>query len=364
MTVAMKQQQFPCSGCGATLFWDPGSGSLKCPYCGTENTVAPAADAGPVQELDFYGHLRSSLESSETVEALTVRCDGCGAEQVLQPGQTAGTCAFCGAGMVAQAVVKRVIKPRSLLPFAVTNQQAGDAFGRWINSLWFAPSDLKQLANRQGLKGVYVPAWTYDCQVDTDYTGQRGDDYWDSETYTAMENGQSVTRTRQVRRTRWSSAWGRVHNQFDDVLVLAMQNLPAKARHLEPWDLPSLVPYDDRYLSGFVGESYNIDLPTGFELAKQVMAPTIDGTIRHDIGGDHQRISTKDSNYYDITFKHVLLPIWISAYRYQDRVFNFLVNARTGEVQGDRPWSAIKIALAIITALIIVLTIVLVLRSR
>lgn len=357
-----KQRQFPCTGCGATLFWDPGSTSLKCPYCGAENTVAPAEDTEPVLELDFHEHLQKSFDSAETMEALTVRCDGCGAEQAMQPGQTAGTCAFCGSGMVAQAVIKRVLKPRSLLPFSVTSQQACDAFVRWIGGLWFVPSNLRLMANRGGLKGVYVPAWTYDCEVDTDYTGQRGDDYWDTETYTATENGQSVTKTRQVRRTRWSPAWGRVHDSFDDVLILAVQNLPAKARALEPWDLPALVPYDDRYLSGFIGESYTVDLPTGFEVAKGVMSPVIDGTIRWDIGGDHQQISSKDSKYYDITFKHILLPMWISAYRYQDRVFNFLVNARTGEVQGDRPFSVWKIAFAVLFVLVVVITIVLALR--
>ncbi|QOV91000.1 zinc finger domain-containing protein [Humisphaera borealis] len=363
MTAEPKQQQFPCTGCGATLFWDPGSSSLKCPYCGAENTVAPTPEAEPVQEMDFLAHLHTAMESAETMEAITVRCDGCGAEQSMRPGQTAGNCAFCGSGMVAQAVVKRVLKPRALLPFSITNNQACDAFVGWINGLWFAPSNLKRMANREGIKGVYVPAWTYDCQVDTDYTGQRGDDYWDTETYTVTENGQSVTKTRQVRRTRWSSAWGRVHDTFDDVLVLAVENLPPKARHLEPWDLPALVPYDDRYLSGFVGESYTIDLPNGFELAKQVMSPVIDGTIRSDIGGDHQQISTKDSNYYDITFKHILLPMWISAYRYQDRVFTFLVNARTGEVQGDRPWSVWKILFTVLAILAAVAGTILAVKS-
>ena len=150
-TAEPKQQQFPCSNCGATLFWDPGSTSLKCPYCGTENAITATPDTEPVQELDFLAHLHSAVESAETMEATTVRCDGCGSEQLLRPGQTAGNCAFCGSGMVAQAVVKRVLKPRSLLPFAVTNNKACDAFTGWINGLWFAPSDLKRLANREGL---------------------------------------------------------------------------------------------------------------------------------------------------------------------------------------------------------------------
>jgi DNA-directed RNA polymerase subunit RPC12/RpoP len=347
-TPAPVQRQFPCTNCGAALFWDPGTTSLKCPYCGTENHVAPAVNAEPVRELDFLAHLRRSADRAETVEAMLVRCDGCGAEQTLAPGRTADTCTFCGAGIVAQAVCTRSIKPAAVLPFAVPKERACDAFSKWLGSLWFAPGDLKRVARRDGLRGAYVPAWTYDSRADTRYTGQRGDDYWTTETYTAHENGRSVTRTRQVRRTRWRHAAGRVHNAFDDVLVLAVRNLPPKASALEPWDLHALVPYDDGYLSGFVAERYQVDLPTGFELAKGQMAPVIDQTIRRDIGGDHQRVDSADTAYFDVTFKHVLLPMWISAYRYQGKVFTFLVNARTGEVQGDRPYSVWKILLAVL----------------
>jgi hypothetical protein len=119
-------------------------------------------------------------------------------------------------------------------------------------------------------------------------------------------------------------------------------------RELEPWDLAALEPYDDRYLSGFLSESYSVGLKQGFELAKGIMAGEIDRTIRRDIGGDEQRIHRKDSAYSDITFKHILLPIWTSAYRYKGKVYRFLINARTGEVQRERPWSWVKIGFAIL----------------
>ena len=162
--------------------------------------------------------------------------------------------------------------------------------------------------------------------------------------------------TRQVRKTRWRSVSGRVGNQFDDVLVMASQSLPRKyMEELEPWDLQNLTPYQEEFLSGFVAESYQVDLEQGFARAGELMAPTIHATIRHDIGGDHQRIHSVDTRYFNITFKHLLLPTWISAYQYQQKVFRFLVNARTGEVQGERPYSAIKITLFVLMILAIVL---------
>jgi hypothetical protein len=174
-----------------------------------------------------------------------------------------------------------------------------------------------------------------------------------------------VTRTRQVRRTRWWPVSGRVGNDFDDVMVLASRSLPpGYAEALEPWDLPDLVPYRDEYLSGFVAESYQIGLPEGFEIAKSIMAGTIRATIAGDIGGDHQRIHSVDTRYFNVTFKHALLPVWISAYRFHDRTFRFLVNARTGEVQGERPYSWVKITAAVLAAVIAILVVLLILRAN
>jgi hypothetical protein len=166
-----------------------------------------------------------------------------------------------------------------------------------------------------------------------------------------------------VRKTRWHSVSGQVSNTFDDVLVLATRSLPPKQAHaLEPWDLGALVPYRDEYLSGFAAESYQVDLVQGFEAAKGIMAGTIEWTIRRDIGGDHQRIHDVDTHYRDVTFKHILLPVWISAYRYHQRVFRFLVNARTGEVQGERPWSALKITLLVLLIAVVVAIVILMTR--
>jgi predicted RNA-binding Zn-ribbon protein involved in translation (DUF1610 family) len=344
-----KQRQFPCRQCGANLVFEPGTTCLKCPYCGTENDIAPLAQS--IEELDFHAYASDRANASEIQETLTVRCTACGAETDFSHDVAASKCPFCGAAIVATAASKKQIKPKSLLPFYVTRDQANGLFRQWVTSLWFAPNDLVRVAQQTGIDGAYVPAWTYDSQTFSNYTGQRGDDYWVTESY--YVNGQR--RTRQVRRTRWTSVSGQVSNRFDDVLVLATRSLPPKhANALEPWDLPSLVPYRDEYLSGFAAETYQVDLVQGFESAKGIMDVTIRATIASDIGGDHQRIDTVDTRYRGVTFKHILLPVWISAYRYQQRVFRFLVNASTGEVQGERPWSALKIALLVIAILIAV----------
>jgi hypothetical protein len=241
----------------------------------------------------------------------------------------------------------------------VKQSDAFEDFRRWIRSIWFAPGDLKRYAQSDGkLVGVYIPCWTYDSDTVTSYTGERGVYYYTTESYTTTENGRTVTRTREVRHTRWSPASGVVSNSFDDILVVASRSLPKEyAERLEPWDVKNVVPYADEYLSGFRAESYQVTLEQGFEEAKQVMAAEILNAVRQDIGGNEQRVHSIDTHYPKITFRHLLLPVWLSAYRFHGKIFRILINARTGEVQGERPYSALKIAAAVFAGFLLILII-------
>ena len=343
-------KQFECGQCGASLVFTPGAHHLTCPYCGHENQIATIDTA--VEEQDYHAALTNLARTEQMEERMEVKCGSCGASSTLGPNVAADECPFCGTPIVQAAVAKRVFKPAGLLAFKIRGEDAQVAFRNWIQSLWFAPNALKKRAKQvERLQGVYMPYWTFDCQADTQYTGQRGEHYYVTETYTVNVNGRNQTQTRMVQKTRWYPASGRVRNGFDDVLVLASDSLPKeKTDALEPWDLSNITPYQDDYLSGFKAESYHVTLDSGFEYAKYKMDPVIRDTIRHDIGGDVQLIHQVNTQYSGITFKHILLPIWISAYRYHNKIYRFLVNGRTGEVQGERPWSWIKITFAVLLA--------------
>lgn len=326
---------------------------MKCPYCG-QMTALLGEHPEPVFELDYQAALAKSLNESTQHETLGFKCPGCGAYSTLEADMTAGACAFCGSPYVGVAQSRKAIRPGSLVPFVVNRAQAVELYRQWVASRWFAPGDLARASAKEGgIVGMYVPYWTFDCDANTTYYGQRGDDYWTTETYTVREGDRNVTRTRQVRRTRWTPVSGQVFNHFNDILVLASQSLPqAYVERLEPWNLGNLTSYRDDYLSGFRAQSYQVDLPSGFEVAKGRTVEPIRRTICEDIGGDHQTIGSTNIQYSDITYKHILLPIWISAYQYEGKVYRFVVNGQTGEVQGERPYSWIKIALAVIAGLI------------
>ncbi|MEM7720730.1 MAG: primosomal protein N' (replication factor Y) - superfamily II helicase, partial [Pseudomonadota bacterium] len=216
---------------------------------------------------------------------------------------------------------------------------------------WFAPNGLMDYARKgRRMAGMYAPCWTFDAETRSSYQGQRGTVYTEKRTVT--RNGRKETVN--VSKVRWTRVRGRVARFFDDVLVVASTALPDRFRKtLVHWDLTRLEPYQPEYLAGFRAEAYTIDLEDAFAEAREIMDRQIRRDIKFDIGGDRQRVDHVDTDMSDMTFKHVLVPVWIAAYKFRGRSFRFVVNGQTGQVAGERPWSAWKIFFAVLVGLII-----------
>jgi DNA-directed RNA polymerase subunit RPC12/RpoP len=353
-TPAAPQQEhrFPCDTCGSDLRFDPGDHRLICDHCGnTEPLEATSGPWGGIKELDFQAAITNTLDQAEIEETKVVTCPNCGAQTEFDGNTHAAECPFCATPVVTDTGTHRHIKPRGLLPFELDEPASRKELTNWLGSLWFAPNGLNEYARKgRKMNGIYVPYWTFDADTKSSYTGQRGTHYY--ETKTVVRDGKRSQV--KVRKTRWRAASGRVARFFDDVLVLASNSLPKKyTGGLEPWDLSALEPYKPEYLAGFRAEGYQVELTDGFTEARAYMDRMIRRDVKYDIGGDEQRISNVQTQISDVTFKHILLPVWLAAYKYNGKTYRFVVNGRTGRVQGERPYSAWKITFAVIIGLII-----------
>lgn len=348
------ETRWPCENCGAALRFSPGDAMLKCDHCGHVQALpdAPPARVTALEELDLYSALRDNLSPAKTEDVRITACPNCGAQVEFQGAVHAKECPFCATPVALGTGTQRLIKPQAVLPFAISERQGRESMTRWLGNLWFAPNGLVEYAKKgRALSGLYVPYWTFDAATRSRYSGARGDYYY--VTQTVVVNGER--RQQQVRKTRWSRASGWVSRRFDDVLVLASKSLPRRyTDNLAPWDMGHLVPYNADYLAGFTSEGYTVLLPEGHGIARQEMAAQIQRDVRYDIGGDEQRIESVDTDYSAETFKHILLPIWMAAYKYNGKTYRFVVNGQSGKVQGERPYSAWKIAFAVLLALIVI----------
>jgi len=342
-----------CVNCGASLSYKPGTTSLVCEHCGSslEIKTEGSTPLDAQKENELAAALAGSWQAAQSEgQAYVVKCPACGAETALEKNMFSSTCAFCESPLTVKPDTKAIANPQAVLPFKLEKEAASAGFDKWVHRLLFAPNDLKKTTSSERFNGIYLPFWTFDAETESAYQGQRGDHY--TEIVKRTVNGREENQ--RVVKTRWSSVGGRVRRAFNDILVTASRALPGKYLNaLEPWDLTNLVPYDNRYLSGFRAEVSQVNIQAGFESARGVMAAAIQQDVRQDIGGDEQRINALQTYYNNTNYKYILLPVWLSVFRYGNKIYRFVVNARTGEVHGERPYSAIKIALAVIAGLII-----------
>ena len=354
-------RQFTCEQCGAVLSYAPGTAELVCSYCGHRNAVREA----PVElvEQALAPALAEHAGEAPPTSPVPATCGACGAAFSFDPPAFAGPCPFCGKPVVVDPGPYRRLPPQGVLPFLIGEQEARRLVGEWLKGLWFAPSGVASQARGPGrLQGVYVPHWTFDSDTTTDYAGRRGDVYYVTQYVDTIVDGRRVRQATQVPRIRWRPVMGQVARSFDDVLVLASAVQPPHLiEKLEPWDLDGMRPYTPDYLSGFAAELYQLPVDQGFAQAQAAMRAMIELDIRRDIGGDQQVIERMEVRHSGSTFKHVLLPVWVAAFQFLGRPYRFVVNGRTGEVHGERPWSAWKITAAVLLGLAVLLIVALLL---
>lgn len=347
-----EEHRFPCPQCGSDMRFNSETGELTCDHCGYQAQIENGVGkAEATRELDFHQALDALIANAEMEETRVAACPSCGAQVTLDGATHAAECPFCATPVVTDTGAHRQIKPKALLPFSVDERSAREAMGKWLGKLWFAPNGLKEYARKgRKMQGIYVPYWTFDADTQSTYIGQRGTVYYVTKTVTRDGKQEQV----REQRVRWSPASGRVARFFDDILILASKSLPKRYTDaLEPWDLDALEPYQPEFLAGYSAEGYTVELEEGYDQARDVMDSRIRSDVKRDIGGDRQRIHHINTSVSDVTFKHILLPVWTAAYKFRGKSYRFVVNGRTGEVKGERPWSIWKIAVAVVVVAII-----------
>jgi len=297
-----------------------------------------------IKEYDLKSALRSLNVHHEKEIKKSITCNKCAATFSISPYSFSANCPYCDTPAIIDFV--KEITPQSLLPFQLSQKEAQSAFKRWIGSLWLAPSKLKKFAQgEEKLKGYYLPYWTYDANTHTYYQGQRGDIYYVNVERTVMVNGRQERRVVQEARIHWTNVSGEVSNHFDDITIGASKSIShAILDNLAPWHTQALVPFNEKYISGFQAEEYTVGLDNGFELAKVKMNSLIRQAIHYDIGGDQQRIMHMQTQYSNTSYKNVLFPVWTASFKWKDKIYNYAINAQTGKVTGERPYSWLKIA--------------------
>ncbi|WP_198347847.1 hypothetical protein [Nocardia terrae] len=284
-----------------------------------------------------------------------VKCQNCGGTTGFNGSLTATKCPYCATPIQRDDVhnAPARLPVDGLVPFQVGEKQARELVEKWVAKRWFAPSNFKKYRRIGAFSSLYTAYFTYDADTRSWYQGERGDHY--QVRVGTDSDGDPVYETR----TRWSYVQGEVANDFADLPVLANDNMVrARIRALEPWPIEQARAYSPEYVAGHLSRTYDKDAEESFPEARQRMESAIESSVHRDIGGDEQRIHQLETSWNWLAYKHLLLPIWLLTVVYMNTTYQVYINGLTGQVSGDRPWSKVKIAAAIMAVLAIIAVII------
>lgn len=329
-----------CPNCGATVLFDPALGKMHCDYCGYTCELPKPEDDNSIVEIDFESAVQK--ESFEWgAEKKTVECKNCGAVSIYDALETSAVCPFCGSTNVMPAAHENTIAPGAVCPFSITKDNAGESFTKWMKKKLFAPTKAKRNAKPDAFKGIYLPYWTYDAQTTSSFTAKAGYDR------TVTRNGKKETVT------DWHSVSG-VYQEFidDETVVASKRQENTYVKKCEPFNFTKMIAYTPQALAGFAAERYSIGLKEGWEIAQTSIHEKLNSHIESYVKSHWRCNRVKgvrfSTLYNNITYKYLLVPVWISSFKYKEKIYQLVVNGQTGKVGGKAPVSVWKVMLAVI----------------
>lgn len=331
-----------CDNCGAEMEYDPKTAKLKCPYCGFEKEIENARNS---TELDFSTIVLSSSQWGD--ETHVFRCNNCGAKEVISKHEIAKECPFCGTTNIVCTDELSGLKPNGVVPFAITVKNACERVVAWAKKKIFAPTAFKDSVKPEKVRGIYNPAFTFDTRTFSTYSGRLGKYY----TRTVRRNGKTYTE----RELRYFYVSGNHEMMFDDVLVNASTRIAqSDLNKIKPFDTNDSREYSIEYLHGYSAQQYEKDGQECWNTAKKI----IDDNVRSKILSryDYDVVSSLNVStvYNDVTYKYLLLPLYVGHCNWKNKLYNFFVNGRNGKVTGKTPVSVLKVLLAVGIGLVVV----------
>ncbi len=337
-----------CPSCGAEMVFSPEKQALLCPYCGTTQEVNFSKTSSEIALAEIFSQKNNEWGD----ETHVFRCNNCGAKEVISRADIAKACPFCGTTNVTQSDELSGLRPNGVVPFAIDAKTATGNVITWAKRKFFAPRAFKQSVKPEKIKGTYMPAFTFDTNTFTTYTGRLGKYY----TKTVRINGKTETR----RELRYFSISGSFSMRFDDILIQAGKRISQRdIEKICPFETNASNEYSSVFLHGYSAQSNERSGEECWEEARQFAFAQIRARILAKYDYDVVDWFQPQTSCADVTFKYLLLPLYVGHCNWKKKVYNFFVNGKNGKVTGKTPVSALKIALVVTLGVLAIAGIVL-----
>ena len=330
--------QHKCPCCGASLEFDVLSQTVKCPYCDSEfDPKALAANDGNLEEIKDEVELADDggsewgLNELEYISEYT--CKSCGGDLYTDSNTAATLCPYCGSAVMLKGRLSGVLKPDKVIPFQQTKQQAVDKLEAFCGGKRFVPKKFLMNNRLEEIKGLYVPFWVYDAELEADVVY----DCMSERTWTVGNTEYTERKYYKVRRA------GDI--AFDHVPADGSSNMPDELMEsIEPYDYDKAEEFTTTYLSGYVADKYDVDQeqvrPRVRKRMSEGAAEAFKSTVR---GYDTVNVTGSEISAKNSSVSYVLYPVWLLNTDWNGKKFVFAMNGQTGKMVGNLPMDKMKL---------------------
>ena len=306
---------------------------LRCERC--KNYVDP--------EDHFCGNCGLSLpgvhDASDSLETgfIGYECDGCGASLTYDAEERGLSCSFCGSvSLTRRQKPSGRICAKSFVPLVVERRVAEERYRQWIGKGFFTPLGLAREARVVKMQAVYLPFWAFSAHADTYYTGD-------------------TSETPFGARADWCPVYGERAGEVQDVLVSASSALePLEVDGLGAFDFARAEAYERERIRDYPVEDFGVSRRGARALAREAMKDHEVGVSAEEIPGRSRNVHV-NSLFTQLRSQPVLVPVWMSAFRYEGAIYRFIVNGQTGRIVGRKPRSLARLFIVLAIVLLVLL---------
>lgn len=327
----MSELLAKCEVCGSLLDEE----DMFCANCGTESPRRKEA-AGREAESGAAGSSRLATHNFE--------CSGCGASMSFDARAGSLRCPFCASVEMVQQRDAKVLAPKRVVPFRLSREEAVAAMRAWLGRGFFRPSGLSERASVVRMQAVYVPYWVFEATTHT---------YWTADS----------SRTPPGAQGDWYPLAGEHHGRYENLLIGASGALaPGETSKICPFNLAEGVGPEEVDLEGITVEQFSVPRKYARPLARGGLEQSEAQAVGAAYVPGRARNVHVNVRMESMSSEPVLLPVWITAYRYGEKVYRFLLNGQSGKATGEAPVSWLKILM--IPAIVILVVLILLICSQ
>ena len=344
---------YQCPSCTGPLHFDSATGKLACDFCGSTYEVAEiealyakkeeqASDAFQKEEAKkeeaAAQHEKEQAEAGEwgysgdadwgaDGEGMKAySCPSCAAELICDATTAATSCPYCGNPTIVPGQFAGTFKPDFVLPFKLKKEDAVRNLKRHYQGKPLLPKSFSEENHVQEIKGVYVPFWLFNGEVDVDM------DLEATSENSYEQLNEMVTETKHYRLHREGTV------PFERIPADGSSKMPDDYMDsIEPFDYSELKPFSTAYLPGYLAEKYDVTVEECAQRADERARNTARSAIVSSAGFADASPIREDLQLHRGKVDYALLPVWMLSTRYGGKNYLFAMNGQTGKMVGDLP---------------------------